>query len=239
MRHEYGSSSSVGTDNEQNQRTEIVNREHMSDDQNFQCSNISDHTRSDVQRNKLVSVTTLLEGWSKVIRIAYQQLRRDGSWQLQDRDLLDRGHGVTVLLYNSTKGTVLLLKQPRIVATINGHLSGETIEACSGLIGDEEPLVCAYREVRQETGHEPTDMIPVAQVYAGPGGSLEIVHLFFAQYSNSTQVESGGGLQDEGEDIELLEIPMGQAMQWIDDGVIRDGRTILVLQYACLRNIIA
>ena len=192
-----------------------------------------------VQRNHIVGVTTLLEGWSKVIRVVYRQLRRDGSRQFQDRDLLDRGDGVTVLLYNKTKGTVLLLKQPRIVATMRGHSSGEMIEACNGLIEDEHPMECARREVLQETGHQPIDIVPVAQVYACPGGSLEIVHLFFAQYSDSTQVESGGGLHDEGEDIELSEVPFEQAMRWIDDGVIQDGRTILALQFACLRKIMA
>jgi nudix-type nucleoside diphosphatase (YffH/AdpP family) len=190
-----------------------------------------------MQRNDVMGVTTLLEGWSKVIRIVYRQIRRDGSRQIQDRDLLDRGDGVTVLLYNKSKGTVLLLKQPRIVATMRGHSSGEMIEACNGLIEDEEPMECARREVLQETGHQPIDMVPVAQIYACPGGSLEIVHLFFAQYSHSTQVGSGGGLHEEGEDIELLEVPMEQAMRWIDHGVIQDGRTIITLQYACLRNI--
>jgi GDP-mannose pyrophosphatase NudK len=191
------------------------------------------------QRNEVISVTTLLEGWSKVVRIVYGQLRRDGTRQIQDRDLLDRGDGITVLLYNKSKRTVLLLKQPRIVATVRGHSSGEMIEACNGLVEDEAPIECARREVLQETGHQPIDIVPVAQIYACPGGSLEIVHLFFAQYSDSTRVESGGGLREEGEDIELLEVSLEQAMRWIDEGVIRDGRTILTLQYACLRNILA
>lgn len=205
-------------------------------------SNTEDSMRSNrpwfhKQRNDVLNVTILLEGWSKVVRVIYRQLRRDGMRQLQDRDLLDRGDGVTVLLYNKSKGTVLLLKQPRIVATMRGHFSGEMVEACNGLIQSEDPTECAYREVLQETGHKPTGMVPIAQVYACPGGSLELVHLFFAPYSDATRVETGGGLYTEGEDIEVSEVSMEQAMQWIDDGVIQDARTILTLQYAYLRKI--
>jgi GDP-mannose pyrophosphatase NudK len=185
-----------------------------------------------MKRNEILSMTTLLEGWSKVVRIVYRQYRRDGTAQVQDRDLLDRGDGITVLLYNRQKGTVLLLKQPRIIATVKDHHNGETIEACNGQVERETPEACACREVEQETGHKVAHIVPVAQVYASPGASLEIVHLFFAEYSESTKQNEGGGLIHEGEDIELLEIPFLEALRWIDEGVILDARTILVLSFA-------
>jgi nudix-type nucleoside diphosphatase (YffH/AdpP family) len=162
---------------------------------------------------------------------------RDGVWSEQDRDLLDRGDGITVLLCNRARRTVLLLMQPRVVATVRGKDSSETIEACNGQMEDETPLECALREVEQETGHRLTQLHAIGAVYASPGASLEIVHLFWGEYSESTKVSAGGGLAHEGEDIELLEASMDQAMRWIAEGVICDARTILTLQYAALNGI--
>ncbi len=187
-------------------------------------------------RIKIQSTTTLLEGWSKVIRVVYRLLRRDGNWQEQDRDLLDRGDGVTVLLCDRARRKVLLLKQPRVIATLREAHSSQTIEACNGQVEDETPLHCALREVEQETGHHLTDLLPVMQVYASPGASLEIVHLFLGEYSEATKVSESGGLMEEGEDIELMEVDIDFAMRWIDEKIICDARTILVMQYAMLHN---
>jgi GDP-mannose pyrophosphatase NudK len=187
-------------------------------------------------RIKIESTTTLLEGWSKVIRIVYRLLRRDGTWQEQDRDLLDRGDGITVLLCDRKRRKVLLLKQPRVIATLRGADSSQTIEACNGQVEDETPLHCALREVEQETGHRLSTLQPVMQVYASPGASLEIVHLFLGEYSETTKVSESGGLREEGEDIEIMEIDIDLAMRWIDEKVICDARTILTMQYAMLHN---
>ena len=193
---------------------------------------------SSVQRNTVVSITTLLTGWSKVVRIVYRQMRRDGTWQTQDRDLLDRGDGVTVLLYNPARRTVLLLRQPRIIATLAGDFTGETIEACNGQIEpDETPLECALREVEQEMGARPTELTSVAQVYASPGGSLEIVHLFVGEYEDFNARDQPGGLPHEGEDIEVFEMTIEQAIAWVDDHTIRDARSILVLEHT-YRNLL-
>jgi GDP-mannose pyrophosphatase NudK len=190
----------------------------------------------DEHRIKILSRTTLLEGWSKVIRVVYSLLRRDGTVQEQDRDLLDRGDCVTVLLCDRARRKVLLLKQPRVVAALRGANSSQTIEACSGQIEDETPLACALREVEQETGHRLSMLLPVMEAYAGPGASLEIMHLFLGEYSAATKVSESGGLSEEGEDIELMEVDVDLAMRWIDEKIICDARTILVMQYAMLHN---
>jgi GDP-mannose pyrophosphatase NudK len=187
------------------------------------------------QRNRILNTTVLLEGWSRVVRIEYEQLARDGNVQTIDRDLLNRGDGVTVLLYNLVRGTVLLLRQPRIIATVSGFDSGETIEACNGLMETANPQECALREVEEETGHRPTSLVPIGSFYASPGSSLELVHIFLAEYDHHTRVGEGGGNAVEGEDIELIEITVDEAMRWILDGRIRDARTILAIQYFFLR----
>jgi GDP-mannose pyrophosphatase NudK len=190
-----------------------------------------------IQRNEILRITPLLDGWSKVVRIDYRQLRREGTWQLQDRDLLDRGDGATVLLYNRHRRVVLLVRQPRIIATVHGFDDGETIEACSGQVDGAGPLETAIREVDEELGHRIHNLVPVAKVYASPGASLEMIHLFLGEYDGSTSLSPGGGKLEEGEDIEVLEVPFDQAMLWIEEGVIRDARTILVLQYAHIHRI--
>ena len=190
-----------------------------------------------IQRNEILRITPLLDGWSKVVRIDYRQLRRDGTWQLQDRDLLNRGDGATVLLFNRYRRTVLLVRQPRIIATMHGFDDGETIEACSGQVDGGDPLDAAIREVDEEVGHRIQHLVPVGKVYASPGASLEIIHLFLGEYDDSTSLSAGGGKLEEGEDIEVLEVSIEQAMRWIEEGVIRDARTILVLQYAHIHKI--
>ncbi len=84
------------------------------------------------------------------------------------------------------------------------------------------------REIEEETGHRPTSLIPVGSFYASPGSSLELIHIFLAEYDHHTRVAKGGGNAIEGEDIELIEITIDEAMRWIVDGRIRDARTILI-----------
>src|ERR1700761_6350442 len=104
-------------------------------------------------RLEFVRQEVLLQGWSRVVRIFYRFLHRDGQVELQDRDLLDRGDGISVLLHNPERGTILLLEQPRITACRREGGTGRMIEVCNGQVGNEDPMACALREVEEETGH--------------------------------------------------------------------------------------
>jgi nudix-type nucleoside diphosphatase (YffH/AdpP family) len=152
-----------------------------------------------------------------------------------ERDLLDRGDGITVLLHNPGKGTVLLLRQPRILTTVHGFDDGTKIEACNGMVESEDPRTDAHREVEEETDHRIAKLSPIGEVYASPGGSLELVHIFLGEYDEGTRVTEGGGNPNEGEDIEILEVPVPTAMQWIEDKAIRDARTIIALQHLYMK----
>ncbi len=185
-------------------------------------------------RHRVLSLTRLLNGWSPVDRVHYLQEFRDGTVHEDDRDLNARRDGVTVLLRSLERGTVLLLRQPRIVATLRGDSSGETLEACSGLLDGDSPEECAREEALQETGYEALNLTPVASVYASPGGSLELIHLFTADYTEASH--PGGGLRSEGEDIEVIEMTLDDALTRVSRGEIRDGRTILLLQHAALEQ---
>ena len=189
------------------------------------------------QRHRVLSRTRLLEGWSPVERVHFEQVFRDGSVEIQDRDLNARGDGVTVLLYSRPRKSVLLLRQPRIVATLRGDPSGETLEACSGHHERESPEESARHEVIEETGYLPLNLTPVASVYGSPGGSLELIHLFTAEYTDDRQ-GPGGGLPAEGEDIEVLEVTLSEALQLMRVGRIRDARTMLLLQHVALEGLL-
>ena len=146
------------------------------------------------QRNKILSQDVLLEGWSRVVRVVYMQTRSDGGTELQQRDLLNRGDSVAVLLHNPERRTVLLLRQPRVVATLRGDGAGETIEACRGQVQDEQPSSCAYREAEEEVGHRPARLHLIASVYPSPGASLELLHIFFGEYNSHTQTPALAGV---------------------------------------------
>ena len=166
-----------------------------------------------------------------MVRVHYVQHRRDGGEQIQDRDLLDRGDGVTVLLFNKRRRTLLLVRQPRIAATLRGY-DAETIEACNGQVGNEDPLQCAFREIEEETGHRPKRLDLMASVFAAPGASLELIHIYLGEYDDDTQVSKAGGLIHEGEDIQVVEVGIEQAKSMISTGEVRDGRSILAIQFA-------
>ncbi len=184
-------------------------------------------------RHRLLSRERILEGWSPVDRVYYEQRFRDGSVEVHDRDLNARGDGVTVLLFSQERGTVLLLRQPRIVATLRGERSGETLEACSGLLESDTPETCARREVLEETGYLVENLTQVASLYASPGASLELIHLFTAEVTGESRAP-GGGLRAEGEDIEVCELCLPDALTSIRNGTIRDARTVLLLQHLAL-----
>ena len=190
------------------------------------------------KRHRVLAQTRLLDGWSPVDRVQYEQTFVDGTVEVHDRDLNARGDGVTVLLYSKVRGTVLLLRQPRIVATLRGDASGETLEACSGLLESDTPEQCARLEVLQETGYVAQNLTFIASVYGSPGGSLELIYLFTAEYTDLQQ-NAGGGLRHEGEDIEVIEVPFHEALSLMRGGAIRDARTLLLLQHAALEGLLS
>jgi nudix-type nucleoside diphosphatase (YffH/AdpP family) len=176
----------------------------------------------------------LSDHWYVLRKVTYRIRKSGGEWDTQTREAYDRGNGATVLLYNEAQRTVVLTRQFRLPTYVNGNRTGMLIEACAGLLDDDDPEACVRREVLEETGYDVRDVRKVFESYMSPGSVTEILHFFVAEYSPSQRVSAGGGVEHEGEDIEVLEIPFARALEWMSTGEIKDAKTALLLQYAAL-----
>ena len=171
----------------------------------------------------------LSENYFVLRNITYDLTQRDGQIVQHKREVYDRGNGATVLLYNSQKQSVVLVRQFRIATWVNGNADGMLIETCAGLLDDDEPEDCIRKEAIEETGYQVNNVRKVFQLYMSPGGVTEIVHFFIAEYDDSLRENAGGGVDDEA--IDVLELPLTQAIEMIRSGEICDGKTVILLQY--------
>ncbi|MBJ9204551.1 MULTISPECIES: GDP-mannose pyrophosphatase NudK [unclassified Citrobacter] len=181
------------------------------------------------QKITLIKDKVLSDNYFILRNITYDLTRSNGEVIRHKREVYDRGNGATVLLYNPEKKNVVLTRQFRIATWVNGNESGQLIEACAGLLDNDEPEVCIRKEAIEETGYEVGEARKLFELYMSPGGVTEIIHFFIAQYSDSQRANAGGGIEDE--DIEVLELPFEQALSMIKTGEIRDGKTVLLLNY--------
>lgn len=184
-------------------------------------------------RVRVLEERLLSDNWYvlKTTRFAFR--RRDGTWQDQWRETYDRGNGAVVLLYNQALRRVVLTRQFRYPAFVNGW-DDLLIEAPAGLLDDASPEACIRAEAEQEAGFRVREPRPVFAAYMSPGSVTERVHFFVAEYDAGDRVGSGGGLEHEGEDIEVLELDFDRALAMVASGQICDGKTIMLLQYAAL-----
>lgn len=180
----------------------------------------------------------LSDNWYTLNKITFEYQREDGSWETQSREAYDRGNGAAILLYNKSKGSVVLTRQFRMPTFINGNTTGMMIEVCAGLLDGDSPEECIKKEVEEETGFKIDKVQKVFESYMSPGSVTEILHFFIGAYENRMKVGEGGGAEDETENIEVLEFSFEKAMAMIANGEIRDAKTILLLQYAKIHNIV-
>jgi len=181
---------------------------------------------------RIVGEEVLSDDWYLLRKVTFDYRRRNGSWQRQSREVYDRGDGAVLLLYNAGKGTVLLTRQFRLPAFVNESADGYLIEACAGLLDGEDAASCIKREAEEETGYRVRAPRHLFDAYMSPGSVTECLRFFVAEYQPEDRVTLGGGDFQEGEDIETLEITLSNALQMIDAGEIRDGKTIMLLLHA-------
>jgi nudix-type nucleoside diphosphatase (YffH/AdpP family) len=181
-------------------------------------------------------VEVVSNGWHVLRRTTFGIRNRAGVWSTQQRETYDRGNGSAILPYDLSRRTVLLTRQFRYPAYVNGHPDGQLIECAAGLLDDDDPETAIRREAREELGVELRDLTSVYDAFMSPGSVTERLHLFAGPYTPADRVSTGGGLAAEGEDIEVLEVALDDAITMMRDGRIRDGKTIILLQWAMLEG---
>ncbi len=185
----------------------------------------------------ILSTEILSSNWYILKKITYEYKKKDGTIQVQSREAYDRGNGAVILLYNKGKGTIILTRQFRMPTFVNGNPTGMLTEACAGLLDRDNPEDCIRRETEEETGYKITEIKKVFEAYMSPGSVTELLYFFIAAYHSGMKVAAGGGLAHEEENIEVLELPFAQALKMINNGEIKDAKTIMLLQYLQLNNL--
>jgi nudix-type nucleoside diphosphatase (YffH/AdpP family) len=175
-------------------------------------------------------------GWHVLRRTTFDYRRRDGRWVTEQRETYDRGNGATVLLYDPERATVLLTRQFRFPAYVNEHPTGMLLETAAGLLDADDPETAVRREASEELGVTIGPLTHVFDAYMSPGSVTERVHFYAAPIRAADRTGAGGGVEDEGEDIEAVELPVKEALAMIVDGRIVDGKTIMLLQWAALNG---
>lgn len=186
---------------------------------------------------KILETKILSDNWYILKKITYE-INQNGITQLQNREAYDRGNGATILLYNKEKKTVILTRQFRMPTFINGNQTGYLVEACAGLLDTDNPEDCIRRETEEETGFKVSYVEKIFEAYMSPGSVTEILYFFVAEYTKEMKVNDGGGLEEESEHIEVMELPFAEALVMIKTGEIKDAKTIMLLQYAALNGLI-
>ena len=193
-----------------------------------------------MNRIKNISSTILSQFWGKLERIDFDFKFKNGNWKRLSHEAYGKSDGVAILIYNLETKKVILSKQFRIPVYISGVSEGVSIEVCGGAIDEgESPETCVIREAKEELGFNISNLKAVNTVFLSPGIVRERVHLFIGEYKDSDKIDdSGGGLEIEGEEIEVMEVTFEKAMEMIDSCEIIDARTIILLQYVQINNLL-
>jgi nudix-type nucleoside diphosphatase (YffH/AdpP family) len=187
---------------------------------------------------KILQTDILSNNWYTLKKVVYEYVKANGERMVQSREAYDRGNGAVILLYNKENRSVILTRQFRLPTYINGNETGMLIEACAGLLDKDDPEACIRRETEEETGYKVQDVQKVFEAYMSPGSVTEILYFFVAQYTPMMKVTDGGGMEHEEENIEVLELSIDKAKEMMKSGEIRDAKTIMLLQYALLNNLL-
>lgn len=190
------------------------------------------------ERVNIIESQVLSHDWYLLKKITFDYLRNNGDWQRQTREVYDRGNGAAILLFNREKKTVVLTRQFRLPVFVNGH-DGLLIEVAAGLLEGAAPEERIRAEAEEETGYRVHHVQKVFESYMSPGSVTEKLHFFIAEYDASSKVSDGGGLEEETEELEVLEWPFDHALEAFYRGEICDAKTIMLLQYAAMKNIFA
>ena len=183
------------------------------------------------ERVRIEEIAILSDNWYVLKKVRFAWRRRDGAWQESVREVYDRGNGATILLYDRTRRTVVLTRQFRMPAFLDGYRA-MLIEAAAGLLDDATPEDRIRLEAEEETGYRVHAVEKLFELFMSPGSMTEKLHFFAAEYDAASKAGAGGGLAAEGEDIDVLELAFDEALAMMADGRICDAKTVVLLQWA-------
>jgi nudix-type nucleoside diphosphatase (YffH/AdpP family) len=189
-------------------------------------------------RIKNITKTVLSDNYYTLFKYNFDYQKSDGTWVKPMREVYERGHGAGILLYNTSKKTVILIKQFRLPTYLHDNKDGFLVEIPAGLLDKDNPEECIIRETEEEVGIRLKSVKKVYEGYSSPGVLTEKMHFFVGEYSDDMKVNEGGGLASENEDIEVLEMPFTEALRMLNNGEIADTRTIVLLQYAQIHQLL-
>lgn len=187
------------------------------------------------ERVQITEEKLLSDNWYVLKRFTFNYLGKNGQWTTQQREAYDRGNGATILLHNPQTDTVILTRQFRLPTFVNGNRNGMLIEACAGLLDNDDPETAIIRETEEETGYRIQSVEKVMEAYMSPGSVTEKLFFYIAQYTADTERNAGGGVDEE--EIDILELPVSQAYAMVERGEIIDGKTIMLLQHLRLQQL--
>lgn len=187
---------------------------------------------------KLQKTELLSDNHYVLSKVTFDYQKKDDTWITQKREVYDRGNGAAILLYNTQQKTVLLTRQFRLPTYLNGNESGMMIEVCAGLLDQDSPEQCIIRETEEETGYRISKVKKIMETYTSPGAVTEILHLFIGEYDEAMKISDGGGAEHEEENIDVMEMSFDEAYAMIESGQMQDAKTIILLQYARIHNLV-
>jgi GDP-mannose pyrophosphatase NudK len=187
---------------------------------------------------KIKQTDLLSDNWYILNKVTYDYQKKDTTVETHIREVYDRGNGAAILLYNTIQKTVILTRQFRLPSYLNGNSTGMMIEVCAGLLDKDHPEQCIIRETEEETGYRISTVHKVFETFMSPGAITEILYCFVGEYNANMKVSDGGGIEHEQEEIEVLEMPFDEAYSLIESGEIKDAKTIMLLQYAKINNLV-
>jgi len=190
------------------------------------------------ERVKIERADLLSHNWGQLTKYTIAYRRSDGVIEQQNREVYDRGDGAAILLFNKQRRTIILTRQFRLPALLNGHPDGMLLEAPAGLLDADDPVTAIRREAEEETGYRVAHVKEVLAPIMSPGSVTERLHLFTAEYKAADRVSAGGGHKGEGEDIEVVEVTIDRALAMIEAREIVDAKTIMLVYHARLKNLI-
>ena len=186
----------------------------------------------------ILETEILSDNWYTLKKLTYEYQDKNSTKAVHIREAYDRGNGAAILLYNKDQGTIILTRQFRLPTFINGNDTGMLIEVCAGLLDKDNPEDCIKKETEEETGYRISKVQKVFESYMSPGSVTEILYFFVAEYNSEMKVSEGGGLAEEQENIEVLELDFKKAFEMISTGEIKDGKTIMLLQHAWIHGLV-